>query len=464
MSISPFGPKDIVVIGAGVAGLAVAHTLKTAGYRVLVLERAPRAGGLIQTIRDQDYLCEQGPNTFLPSAKPLLNLISKLGMDAELIRNPEEHNRRYIFKNGTLQELAMNPFKFLRSSILSWRGKLRLLWEPFAKGRPTSSDESVADFITRRLGREVLTALVDPMVTGIIAGDTRQLSAAATFPKLVAMERQYKSLFGAMKAKRKKSKVKSATGLLGFKQGMEVLCTKLSDTLKEDLLCGVQIEKIAQQPNHRWEIKFQHNGGTFVQEAPTLIVATPAYAAASLLSTVAPDLVTPLSAIPYAPVSVAHVGYRLKDIPEMNPGFGFLIPRSEGIRLLGIIWSSQIFQDRAPKGHALMTAMYGGAQDPEIVEINDNDMVRQVESDFNTTMGISARPTYFNIRRHTRAIPQYTIGHQNRIDNIHTILKTTPGLFLTGNYISGYSVSDSIQNATHTATEAAEYLTAHHYV
>lgn len=463
MSISPFGSKDVVIIGAGIAGLSAAYTLKNAGYRVLVLEKNSHAGGLIQTIRDQDYLCELGPNTFLPSAKPLLNLVSKLGLDPELIQNAADHSRRYIFKNGALQELVMNPFKFLKSPILSLRGKLRLLWEPFAKGPPAGADESIADFITRRLGREVLTSLVDPMVTGIIAGDTTQLSVAATFPKLAAMERQHKSLFAAMKAMRKKStEKKSSAGLLGFKGGMVVLCDALADQLKDDLLFETSIEKISQRADHHWEIRLQHKGGTFVQESPTLIIASPAYAASSLLSAVAPDIVTPLSAIPYAPVAVAHVGYRLRDITTMPPGFGFLIPRSEGVRMLGAIWSSQIFENRAPSGHVLMTLMYGGAMDPEITEISDNDMVRQVEGDLQRTMGISARPSYFNMRRHSRAIPQYTIGHQNRIDHIRTILKATPGLFLSGNYISGYSVSDSIQNATQTATAAAEYLTAHH--
>lgn len=463
MSTSPFGPKDVVVIGAGIAGLTAAYTLKKAGYRVLLLEKNPRVGGLIQTHHDQGYLCEMGPNTFLPSAKPLLNLVSKLGLESELIQNPEDHNRRYIFKNGQLQELAMHPLKFLKSPILSWRGKLRLLWEPFAKGPPADTDESIADFITRRLGAEVLTSLVDPMVTGIIAGDTRQLSMAATFPKLAAMEKNHKSLFGAMRAKRKRAGAKPKMGLLGFKTGMDTLCVALANALKDDIILEAQIEKISQRPDRRWEIRFQQKEGTFVQAAPTLLMATPAYTTAAFLSPLSADVVTPLSAIPYAPVTVAHVGYRAKDANAV-PGFGYLIPRSEGVRLLGVIWSSQIFQNRAPAGHILMTTMYGGATDPEMSELSDNDMVRLLEQDLQKTMGIAARPSYLNIRRHIRAIPQYTIGHLNRIDHIETILTGHPGLYLSGNYISGYSVSDTIQNATQAATKVAEYLTAHHYV
>jgi oxygen-dependent protoporphyrinogen oxidase len=463
MSTSPFGPKDVVIIGAGIAGLTAAYTLKKAGYRVLVLEKNPRVGGLIQTHQDQGYLCEMGPNTFLPSAKPLLNLVNKLGLESELIQNPDDHNRRYIFKNGRLQELVMHPLKFLKSPILSWRGKLRLLWEPFAKGPPTDTDESVADFISRRLGGEVLSSLVDPMVTGIIAGDTRQLSMAATFPKLAAMEKNHKSLFGAMRARRKNPKTKSKIGLLGFKSGMNAVCTALANVLKDDIVLEAQVEKIVQHPDRHWEIRFQQKNGTFVQAAPTLLIATPAYTAAALLAPLNTDIVTPLSAIPYVPVTVAHVGYRARDVNAV-PGFGFLIPRSEKIRLLGVIWSSQIFQNRAPTDHLLMTTMYGGAADSEIAELSDNDMVRLLESDLQKTMGIAARPSYLNIRRHTRAIPQYTIGHLNRIDHIETILTSHPGLYLSGNYISGYSVSDTIQNATQAATKAAEYLTAHHYV
>lgn len=463
MSISPFGPKDVVVIGAGIAGLTAAYTLKKAGYRVLVLEKNPRIGGLIQTRQDEGYLCEMGPNTFLPSAKPLLNLVSKLGLESELIQNSEDHNRRYIFKDGQLQELVMHPLKFLKSPILSWHAKLRLLWEPFAKGPPADTDESVADFITRRLGAEVLTSLVDPMVTGIIAGDTRQLSMAATFPKLAAMEKNHKSLFGAMRAGRQKSRTKPKIGLLGFKSGMSTLCTALANVLKDDIVLEAQVEKIVQRPDRHWEIHFQQKGGGFVQETPTLLMATPAFTTATLLAPLSADIVTPLSAIPYAPVTVAHVGYRTRDVNAV-PGFGFLVPRSEGVRLLGVIWSSQIFQNRAPADHLLMTTMYGGATDPDIADLSDNTMVRLLEEDLQKTMGIAARPSYLSIHRHTRAIPQYTIGHLNRIDHIETILTSHPGLSLSGNYISGYSVSDTIQNATQAATKVAEYLTAHRYV
>ncbi len=465
MSISPSGPKDVIVVGAGIAGLAAAHTLKEAGYRVLILERSDRAGGLIQTTRDGGFLCERGPNTFLTSAKPLLNLVAKLGMTGELIQNAEAHNRRYIFKDGRLQELAMHPLRFMKSPLLSLRGKLRLFWEPFAKGPPSDTDESVAGFVTRRVGAEILSTIVDPMVTGIIAGDTHQLSMAAAFPKIVAMERQHKSLFGAMRALRARRKmaggVKTKSGMLGFKDGMGTLCTVLSDGLQDDIRYNVYIEKLSQRPDRHWELRFRHNEGIFVQEAPTVVIAAPAYVASALLSPILPDINTPLSAIPYAPVTVVHLGYRHRDIEKMMPGFGFLVPRSEGIRLLGVIWSSQIFSNRAPKDHILMTLMYGGATDSEITEISDNDMVLQVHGDLQKTMGIGARASFVNICRHGRAIPQYTIGHLNRIDHVRTILKVHPGLFLSGNYLTGYSVSDTVQNAAHTATEIAEYLTAH---
>lgn len=455
----------MVVIGAGIAGLTAAFTLKHAGYRVLVLERADRAGGLIQTVRHQEYLCERGPNTFLTSAKPLLTLVNKLGIDSELIQNAPDHNRRYLFKDGRLQELAMHPLKFLTSPLLSLRGKLRLFWEPFAKGPPSEADESVADFITRRVGAEILSTIVDPMVSGIIAGDTTQLSMSAAFPKIVAMERQHKSLFGGMRAagaRRRASKTpRPKSGLLGFKGGMGTLCGALADRLRDDIWFNAHIEKLAQRPDRRWDVRFRHNDGTFVQETPAVVITAPADKAAALLLPILPDINTPLSAIPYAPVTVVHLGYRRCDINDMKPGFGFLIPRSEGIRLLGVIWSSQIFPNRAPRDHVLMTLMYGGATDPEITEVSDNDLVLQVHGDLQKTMSIVARASFVNICRHGRAIPQYTIGHLSRIDHVRSILKTQPGLFLSGNYLTGYSVSDTVQNATHAATEIAEYLTAH---
>ncbi|PIR20759.1 MAG: protoporphyrinogen oxidase [Deltaproteobacteria bacterium CG11_big_fil_rev_8_21_14_0_20_47_16] len=460
MSISPAGNKDVVIIGAGIAGLTAAYTLKKAGYRVLVLERSDHSGGLIQTANYQDFLCELGPNTFLPTAKPLRNLITKLGIDSELIQSPSEHNRRYIFKKGKLQELHMSPFAFLKSGLVSLAGKLRLLWEPFAKGPPSEQDESVADFVTRRLGSEILDSIVDPMVTGIIAGNPHELSAAAAFPKLVNMERHYKSIFGAMRARKKNSKT-SPHGLLGFKNGMGTLCHALNKQLDPDIWHNVQIEKITQRQDRQWELRLTHKDGHFIQTTPTLLIATPAYVTATLLSSISPDCVTPLSAIPYAPITVVHLGYSKKEINNLPNGFGFLVPRSERIRLLGTIWSSQIFSNRAPDGYTLLTAMYGGASDPDIMEMSDNDLVKQIQSDLEQTLSISTRPSFINIRRIIRGIPQYTIGHLNRIDHLDTLLKMRPGLFLTGNYLTGYSVSETVLNATQAATETAEYLMAH---
>lgn len=461
MSISPAGPKDVVIIGAGIAGLAAAYTLKKAGYRVLVLERSNRVGGLIKTIREQEYLCEAGPNSFLSNAKPLLNLVNKLDLESELVQNNSQNNHRYIFKNGRLQELAMNPIKFLGSSLLSWRGKLRLLWEPFAKGPPMDHDESFADFITRRLGREAYEWIADPMVTGIIAGDARTLSAAAAFPKLTAMERQHKSLFAGMRARRKKMQGRPSAHLLSFRSGMATLVTALESHLKDDIRREVMIDCVVHRADHRWELRFTDHGGTFVQGASAVLVATPAANTSGLLTSIIPDIITPLSAIPYVPVITMHLGFRKKEAASVPPGFGFLVPRRQGVRLLGSIWSSQIFANRAPSDHALFTLMYGGATDMDVNELGDNDLLRQASDDVQRTMSISARPAFVHIRRHTHAIPQYTIGHNNRIDHIRTLLKTQPGLFLSGNYLSGYSVSDTIQNATQSATEIAEYLTAH---
>lgn len=461
MSISPAGPKDVVIIGAGIAGLTAAHTLKKAGYRVLILEKSAMAGGLIQTIRDQEFLCETGPNTFLSSAKPLLNLVHKLGLEPQLVQNDPRHSRRYIFKQGRLQELSANPVHFLRSSVLSWRGKLRLLWEPFASGPPTDRDESFADFVTRRLGREVLESIADPMVSGIIAGDAHYLSAAAAFPKLTALERVHKSLFAAMWARRKKAKDRPPSRLLSFRNGMISLVAALEAQLKEDIRCDIKIDRITHRADHRWEVRFVDHDGTFVQETPAVLMTTPAGAAASLLTTTLPDIITPLSAIPYVPVTTLHLGYHQRDLKMIPPGFGFLVPRNQKIRLLGSIWSSQIFPNRAPTDHMLLTLMYGGATDMDINELNDNDLLRQTAEDLRRTMGIAVRPSFVHIRRHSRAIPQYTIGHGNRIDHCRTLLKTRPGLFLSGNYLSGFSVSDTIQNATQSATEIAEYLTAH---
>lgn len=451
---------DVIVVGAGMAGLTTAFMLKKSGYNVAILEKNKHSGGVVQSERINDFLCEYGPNTFLPTAKPLLHLINKLGLDDQLIFNTPCTNHRYIFSHGRLREMHMHPFKFLTSSLLSWRGKLRLLWEPFAKGVDNERDESIAEFIERRLGSDILDTLIDPMVTGIVAGDPRQLSMAATFPKLVGMERQYGSLFRALRAKSKAKAKHNRQTLFSFINGLQTLPNALTAQLAAHVHHDIRIDAIRENSPRHYTLQMTQGTQQHQITAPALVCATPAYSAAPLMSRLLPEITEPLSAIPYAPVAVVHTGYR-NNHAQLPAGFGFLVPRREGVRLLGSIFSSQIFPNRAPSGYNLLTNMVGGATDSNILDLSDTELLEIVRDDLKKTLQIDNAPAFSHIKRHTKAIPQYVIGHQRRIDWIHTTLKTKPGLYCTGNYLSGYSLADTIANATAVATETAEYLTAH---
>lgn len=432
--------KHTIIIGGGIAGLSAAYYLKKHGVEITLLERESSVGGAIRTVLKHDrYLLELGPNTFLSSSDAIHELSRELSIDHQLVAN--ETKKRFVFHGAKLREVPTGPVQFLKSSILSRRGKLRVLFEPFIRKR-ADGDESLAAFVTRRAGRELLEALVDPFVSGVYAGDPYQLEIKSVFPRIVEIEQKYGSLFKGMR--HLKGDVGSRS-LLSFKWGMESLPSRLHDLMQRNIRTNASVENIERLPSGKWMVYTTPHGEGIAADAVT--IATPACEAGRLLMPHAPDIFSPMMGIPYVSLAVVHTVFRRMEIANALDGFGFLIPRKEKIRLLGSIWSSSLFPNRAPNGETLLTSFIGGATDPHAVDLDDHELLTHVLSGLEQTMDIRVQPRFYHITRIPQAIPQYTMGHSSRLNEINSCLKKLPGIFLTGSYFTGISVADTIAHS-----------------
>ncbi|MFH0799576.1 MAG: protoporphyrinogen oxidase [Pseudomonadota bacterium] len=449
-------PKNkVVVIGAGVAGLSAAYYLRKRGVDVEIFERTAHAGGAVRTVlKEERYLLEQGPNAFLASAEPIAMLARELSINPQIVGSDALSRRRYIRARGSMHELPMGPGSFLKSRLLSFRGKLRMFAELMVKTKSAGS-ESLAQFVARRAGREVLDSLVDPFVSGVWAGDAAQLEVESVCPKLVDIERECGSVLRGMK---KLAGGSQKRGLFSFRWGMGTLTARLEEEMKNRLHLETSVRSVERGRGGGFKIRL--DGKTLPVEADAVVVAAPAPVAAIMLAELDPDIATPLGAVPYAPLAVVHTAFAEKDIPVPLDGFGVLISRSEKIRLLGSIWSSAIFPSRCPKGEALLTNFIGGATDPGLVDLSDDEITAEVLSGLESTMGIRAKPRRVFVKRTGQSIPQYTVGHGRRLKMIEERLLGLPGIFLTGSYFNGVSVSDTIAHARAEVDRVSAYLKA----
>jgi protoporphyrinogen/coproporphyrinogen III oxidase len=465
--------KRAIVIGGGISGLASAFYLQRKAraegveLEVKVLEKDERPGGKIWSIKDQGYLCEWGPNGFLDSKPQTLDLCEELHISEQLLRSNDNARKRYIFSNGMLHRLPENGASFFASKLISWPGKIRLAMEPFAPGSPAGVDETLAAFGRRRLGSEALQKLISPMVSGIFAGDPETMSLKSCFPRIAELESEYGGLVKAMvllarKKRRERAEgkvVSSASGpggiLTSFREGIQEVTASLAETLGAGVVAtGQNVLAVSQGDS----VPFRVRTETGELEADLVVVAAPAFAAAGLLRSVRDDLANILEEIPYASMTVACFGYEKERIGHNLDGFGYLIPKAEGMSTLGTLWDSSIFENRAPEGHVLLRSMLGGACFPEYIELPDEEVVARVQNDLSTIMGIEEPPEFVRVFRHEKAIPQYTVGHGTRVKALDETLCSFPGLILAGNSYRGISLNDCIASALRAADEGIAHL------
>ena len=457
----------ISIIGAGISGLTVAYALLNSknDVEVTVFESDTRTGGKIWSEKIGRFLCEKGPNGFLDNKPRTLELCKSLGI--EPVRGNQNAKRRFIFLNKTLNLLPETPPSFLKSNILTWSGKLRILYELIAPRGP--EDETVAQFVKRRLGTEALERLIDPMCSGIYAGDPYKMSIKSCFPRIKELEQEYGSLIRAMIKIRKQKKVEAAqkgskentevsvapAGVLtSFYNGAQTITDALTDRLGDRLRLSASVKGISRSKG-AYQVELANEN----HSADVVIIATPAYTTADILQGLDEELSRILNQIPYPHLSVVCFGYKKEQVTHLLDGFGFLVPHVANRRILGTVWDSSIFPNRASEGYVLLRTMIGGAQAPEIISLDDDEIVRIVFDELKPTLGLKSVPEIVGVYRWDKAIPQYILGHAKILETIDERLKMYPGLYLTGNAYRGISMNDCVENGYALADKIMKSLT-----
>lgn len=453
---------DIAVIGAGISGLTTAFNLGRSGFSVQLFEAASRAGGVIGTVREEGVLYESGPNSVLDTSPQINELLEALGIRGERVDASATSAKRFIVRDGKLFALPMSPPAFVRSPLFSAGAKLRLLGEPFVGRAPPHTEETVAQFVLRRLGREFLDYAIEPFVAGIYAGDPTQLSLSAAFPRLHALEQRYGSLIlgqirGARERARAAETSKRVAGSFSFRNGMQTLTDALAGAVRE-LHCETRAVNVARNEDGSFVIELQDRTGSSRCRARAVVLATPADGAATLLRNVASDAAAALDAIPYAPVATVASAYRRADVAHPLDGFGFLAPRVERRRILGALFSSSMFENRAAEDRVLLTTYLGGQREPDVVARPDDVLGSLVHAEMDALLGARAAMQFCKVTRWARAIPQYTLGHAERIRRAENAERLLPGLFLCASYRSGVAVGDCIQSGYRMAEAVTRYL------
>jgi oxygen-dependent protoporphyrinogen oxidase len=430
-----------VVIGAGIAGLAAAFELQKETSEVVVIDASDRPGGVLRTDHVAGYVIERGPNTVQVKA-PMLGLLRRLKLESSLRRADPESRRRCLFRDGRLEPIPMSPLGFLKTPLLSGRGKLRLLAEPLMRRRDAAG-ESVADFAGRRLGAEAVAGLVGPFLTGVYAGDEQELGAEAVFGGLVDLERRYGSIaLGALLRRRPRSE-RGLRGSYSGTEGMGPLARKLAELLVEPPALGSRVTGLRREDGH-WRIGVSGPGGDRRFRARRVVVATPAYEAAEILRGLGAEVADGLAAIDYAPVLGIPLGVDPAEVRTPIEGFGFLVPRDAGVPLLGTLFMSRMFRNRAPEGRELLQCLAGGRRWPEAIDLPDDVVVRQILEDLDRILGLRSEPRVLAVTRWRRAIPQPDREHVRRIAAIRAALARFPGVALAGAYLDGVSVPDAL--------------------
>ncbi|HEY6929375.1 MAG TPA: protoporphyrinogen oxidase [Thermoanaerobaculia bacterium] len=431
-----------IVIGAGLSGLVHAYKLARSGRDVLVLEASDRAGGVVRTEKQDGFQLELGPNTVRPTPE-LWALAGDLGLQAEALL-VSSRAPRYIDFGGKLHPLPMSPIALARTRLLSPKGKLRLLAEPFIR-TPVPGSDTVRSFFARRLGPQVAERMVEPFVSGIFAGDGTRLSASACFPKLTRWERERGSLLAGALADRfaGRSSAKSPVrGLLSFREGLETLPRAIASALGGRLVRKTPAVKVIRFGN-AWTVR------TMDEELPAsrVVIATPASEAARLAETFAPPAARALASIPLPPLAVLHLAWPIAAFTRIPEGFGHLVVPQTGRRILGAVYTSSLFPDRAPDGQVLMTVFLGGSRDPQAPALSETELVGHALRDLDAALGIRGEPKVVRLTRYTNALPQCDLGHESRLKILADTEQSWPGIAFIGNYRGGMSVGDVVRNA-----------------
>lgn len=481
--------KKIVIIGGGISGLATAYSLEEKAIKegksvsITLLEKKNQVGGNILTERVGDFLIEGGPDCFLSEKPWALQLCERLGMGESLLRTNDEYRKTYILWNGHLHELPegvilMIPteiFPLLKSNLISFSGKIRMGIELFIPKKESNDDESLSQFVRRRLGKEALDKIAAPLVAGVHAEDPDTMSVKSRFPRFVQIEEEYGSLIKGMIAKRREMRRAGSKGnkpkytmFMTLKDGLSELPATIVKNFKmTKILTNREVMNIGKPlsptsdtekgivslPNYKISLK---NGDTI--DADTVVFASPSYETARLLTGINDSISDILNKIPYTSTATVSLAFKKDGISHPMNGFGFLVPRQEKRRITGATWVSRKFSFRSPDDSVLIRCFIGGTHNERLVFLNDKDIIEMVKGELRDIMGITSEPLLIRIYRWERAMPQYTIGHEGRLSILDKKLSEYPGMFLTGSSYRGSGISECIKDGQLTAESVLKYL------
>ncbi|TAN61707.1 protoporphyrinogen oxidase [bacterium] len=475
--------KRVVIIGGGISGLATAYSLrehqpKDVPLEITLLEKNDRLGGNIVTERSGDFIIEGGPDCFLSEKPWAMELCKRIGLGDGLLTTNETNKKTFVFSRGALRELPegvilMVPTKILPlafSSLISIGGKFRMAAEYFIPRKTDDSDETLSSFVIRRLGKEALDKIAEPLVAGVHAADPDTMSVRSSFPKFVSLEQEHGSLIRGMIKRMEllkkthkpsqESAQKKTTMFITLKNGLSTLTSELQARLTASPYTNIKtntaVASVAKK-NGLYSLALKDGSG---MEADSIIICSPAYVAAELLKGFDSELTEKLLTIPYVSTATISLGFKKADIKHPLNGFGFVVPKTEGRKIMAASWTSVKFKYRAPDDSVLIRCFVGGAKDADLVSLSDEEMLKMVRIELKETMGITAEPVITRIYRWFNSMPQYTVGHEGRIKLIEEKLLKHPGLYLTGSAYHGIGIPDSIRTAEITAKKALHHVSA----
>ncbi len=480
--------KSVAIIGAGITGLTAAFYLKRAGVPVSVYEAGGRAGGVIQSLRKDGFLAEFGPNTILETSPKIAQLIRDAGLESRRLNSDPKADARFVVRYRRPIAMPSSQLGIFTSELLSARAKFALLREPFVPPRRDGKEESIAEFVVRRLNREFLDQMIDALVAGIYAGDPHKLSVQHAFPRLAELEARYGSLikgqiFGARERKKRGEISKDRAPKFSFDEGLQVLPDTLAAQLGDSLKLNTAVTKLT-QTGDGWMLTMCEIGSGIQEniQHSTSNIQHPSYqtehsaviycGTAHRLAELQVEFGTPSTAsartedgnwprrcsafqefaeIRYPPVASVVLGFRREDVAHSCQGYGMLIPKIEGFKILGTIFSSALFPNRAPAGHLTLTSYVGGERDPELASLPPEQMVETTLADLRVLLGVKGRPVFTQTALYSKAIPQYNVGYGKYRQLLIELEAATPGLFFAGHYRDGVSLGDSIVSGVNIA-------------
>ena len=444
-----------LVVGGGISGLVCAYALRKAAIDAQLVEACPLPGGVIGSEVRDGFLLERGPQSFSGTIQ-LRHLCEDLGISDQVVQAPPRAPR-YVLIDGELRPVPLSPPAFFMSSLTNGSTKWALMRDILGKTVPPEGDESVAAFVRRKFSPQLLDRLVGPFVSGIYAGDPERLSLRSAFPQLYEAEKTAGSILrGMLRLAKSKNGPGERPALQSFREGSDMLVRALANKLGTALLTQTSVTGISCQKDGLFDVRLESHRGDESVTTRSLILATPTDVTGKLLSRLDSSFESLLTSIDYAPVAVVSLGYRKKNVRHSLNGFGFLVPRSAGLRVLGSVWNSSLFPGRAPAGNALLTSFVGGATDPAAATLEPQELASLVHYEISPLLCITGEPVFSNVTIWPRALPQYNLGHTDRLAAVTKACSRFPGLWLTGNYLRGPAIGSCVDQALAVAEEVRE--------